>query len=75
MNWIDSELADGREFVAGAKYSMADIVLLCGIDFANSSAWRYPRAPGICAAGTRGSAHGRARGLKALFRIDLASIV
>ena len=34
MNWLDSELADGREFIAGAKYSMADIVLLCGIDFA-----------------------------------------
>ena len=34
MNWLDSELADGREFLAGAKYSMADIVLLCGIDFA-----------------------------------------
>ena len=35
MTWLNSELADGREFLAGAKYSMADIVLLCGIDFAN----------------------------------------
>ena len=34
MKWIDRELADGREFLAGAHYSMADIVLLCGIDFA-----------------------------------------
>jgi glutathione S-transferase len=34
MNWIDGELADGREFVAGKNFSMADIVLLCGIDFA-----------------------------------------
>jgi glutathione S-transferase len=33
MSWIDSELADGREFLAGARFSMADIVLLCGIDF------------------------------------------
>jgi glutathione S-transferase len=34
MNWIDSELADGREFIAGGRgFSMADIVLLCGIDF------------------------------------------
>ena len=34
MQWIDGELADGREFLGGARYSMADIVLLCGIDFA-----------------------------------------
>jgi glutathione S-transferase len=31
--WIDSEMADGREYLAGGNYSMADIVLLCGIDF------------------------------------------
>jgi glutathione S-transferase len=34
MKWLDGEMADGREFLAGADYSMADIVLLCGIDFA-----------------------------------------
>ncbi|HEY2883860.1 MAG TPA: glutathione S-transferase family protein [Rhizomicrobium sp.] len=34
MKWIDRELGDGREFLAGAHYTMADIVLLCGIDFA-----------------------------------------
>ena len=34
MNWIDSELGDGRAFLAGGHYSMADIVLFCGIDFA-----------------------------------------
>ena len=34
MRWIDGELADGREWLAGANYSMADIVLICGIDFA-----------------------------------------
>jgi glutathione S-transferase len=33
MSWIDNELADGREFLGGARFSMADIVLLCGIDF------------------------------------------
>jgi glutathione S-transferase len=33
MRWIDGELSDGREFLAGPNYSMADIVLLCGIDF------------------------------------------
>jgi glutathione S-transferase len=34
MKWFDGELADGREFLAGDSYSIADIVLLCGIDFA-----------------------------------------
>ena len=34
MSWIDSELADGRAYLAGEDFSMADIVLLCGVDFA-----------------------------------------
>jgi glutathione S-transferase len=34
MSWIDGELSDGREFLAGDSFSMADIVLLCGVDFA-----------------------------------------
>lgn len=34
MGFIDRELGDGRPFLAGEKFSMADIVLLCGIDFA-----------------------------------------
>jgi len=34
MAWLDGELADGREFLAGDSYSVADIVLLCGVDFA-----------------------------------------
>src|SRR5262249_38069545 len=32
MRWIDAELADGRAFLAG-EFSMADIVLVCGLDF------------------------------------------
>ena len=34
MRWFDGQLADGRPFLAGPDYTMADIVLLCGIDFA-----------------------------------------
>src|ERR1700729_785504 len=34
MKWLDGEMADGRPWLAGQSYSMADIVLLCGIDFA-----------------------------------------
>jgi len=33
MRWIDRELADGREFLVDGYFSMADIVLLCGVDF------------------------------------------
>ena len=32
MAWLDGELA-GREFVAGPRYTIADITALCGIDF------------------------------------------
>lgn len=34
MKWLDAEMSDGREFLAGTDYSIADIALLCGIDFA-----------------------------------------
>jgi glutathione S-transferase len=34
MKWLDGDLADGRPWLAGEAYSMADIALLCGIDFA-----------------------------------------
>ena len=34
MRWLDREIADGRAFIAGAHYSIADIVTLCGLDFA-----------------------------------------
>jgi glutathione S-transferase len=36
MSWLDRELAD-REFVAGARYTIADITALCGIDFGRVS--------------------------------------
>lgn len=32
LEWLDEELA-GREFVAGERYTIADITLLCSIDF------------------------------------------
>ena len=34
LRWLDRELADGRDFIAGPAYSMADIVALTTIDFA-----------------------------------------
>lgn len=34
MKWLDRELADGRPFIAGQTYSIADIVAQTTIDFA-----------------------------------------
>jgi glutathione S-transferase len=36
MAWLDRELG-GREFVAGPRYTIADITALCGIDFGRVS--------------------------------------
>jgi glutathione S-transferase len=35
--WLDRELADGRAFLAGETYSIADIAAQTTIDFATSS--------------------------------------
>lgn len=43
MHWLDSELADGRAFLAGTDYSIADIALLCGIDFAKFVRMEMPQ--------------------------------
>jgi glutathione S-transferase len=62
MKWIDRELSDGREFLAGAHYTMADIVLLCGIDFAKFIHQDMPEdAPDLRAWHARVSARPSAR--------------
>jgi glutathione S-transferase len=62
MNWLDRELGDAREFLAGPKYSMADIVLLCGIDFAKFVRMEMPEgAKHLRAWHTRVSARPSAR--------------
>jgi glutathione S-transferase len=62
MKWIDRELGDGREFLAGANYTMADIVLLCGIDFAKFIHQDMPEdAPNLRAWHARVSARPSAR--------------
>jgi glutathione S-transferase len=42
MRWLDSELSDGREFIAGKTYSMADIIALTTIDFAKFAGLEMP---------------------------------
>jgi glutathione S-transferase len=34
MRWLDKELSGGGQYLVGDYFSMADIVLLCGLDFA-----------------------------------------
>ncbi len=36
MAWLDTELAE-REFIAGERFTIADITALCGIDFGRVS--------------------------------------
>ena len=36
LEWLDGELA-GRKFIAGDRYTVADITALCGIDFGRIS--------------------------------------
>lgn len=40
LEWLEDELADGRQFIAGARYTVADITALCGIDFGRVSGIR-----------------------------------
>lgn len=44
--WLDGELADGRPFIAGETYSMADIVALTTVDFAAFTGLETPEDAG-----------------------------
>jgi glutathione S-transferase len=45
LDWLDGELADGRPFIAGEHYTIADITALCGIDFGRVSGIRIDERP------------------------------
>ncbi|MBU4434377.1 MAG: glutathione S-transferase [Alphaproteobacteria bacterium] len=42
MKWLDRELADGRSFIAGETYSIADIVAQTTLDFADFTGLETP---------------------------------
>lgn len=44
LDWLDTELADGRPFIAGESFTVADITALCGIDFGRVSGIRIGQA-------------------------------
>jgi len=35
LKWLDSQMADGREWICGKRFTLADILLYCWIDFGN----------------------------------------
>ena len=35
LKWLDGQLSDGRQFICGARLSLADILLYCFVDFGN----------------------------------------
>lgn len=36
LNWLNDLMTDGREFIAGDKISLADVLLFCMLNFGNS---------------------------------------
>ncbi len=36
LKWLDGQMADGREFVCGKRFTLADILLFCFLDFGNA---------------------------------------
>jgi glutathione S-transferase len=36
LKWLDGQMADGREFVCGKRFTLADILLYCFLDFGNN---------------------------------------
>lgn len=35
LKWLDGQMADGREFVCGKRFTLADVLLYCFLDFGN----------------------------------------
>jgi len=35
LAWLNEQLADGREFIVGSRFSLADVFLYCMLDFGN----------------------------------------
>ncbi|HEV2561980.1 MAG TPA: glutathione S-transferase [Rhizomicrobium sp.] len=33
LKWLDGQMADGREFIAGKRFTLADILLFCFLEF------------------------------------------
>lgn len=35
LQWLDGQMADGREYICGKRFTLADILLYCWLDFGN----------------------------------------
>ena len=33
LQWLDSQMADGREYICGKRFTLADVLLYCWLDF------------------------------------------
>ena len=40
LKWLDGQMADGREYLCGKRFTLADVLLYGWIDFGNRSASR-----------------------------------
>ena len=44
LKWLDGQMADGRTFICGERFSLADIFLFCFLDFADTMVEPIDRA-------------------------------
>ena len=35
LKWLNAEMGDGREWICGKRFTLADMLLYCWIDFGN----------------------------------------
>src|SRR5262249_53266553 len=50
LQWLNGQMADGREWICGKRFTLADILLYCWIDFGNQVGQPLDAANGNIAA-------------------------
>ena len=56
LQWLDGQMADGKEYLCGKRFTLADILLYCWLDFGARSASRSIPPTPISRRGSRASA-------------------
>jgi glutathione S-transferase len=60
LKWLNGQMADEREWICGKRFTLADMLLYCWLDFGTRSASRWIRPTAISWRGLRASVNGRA---------------
>ena len=77
LQWLDGQMADGREYLCGKRFTMADILLYGWLDFAgtvgqplDTGQCQYRGVVGARGANGRRRRHNRVTGRRSLFAGD-----